>query len=348
MLQVALPFERMPGRKRKESSINTDEKFAKALRSGCNMSAVAEVLADEWTPAERMKRWLYKSLGKPAEDLTNYGSLMKTLEIKLQEEETYVGPYVCPFGLLGTVTKSSPHAGEFFEQMLKGKFGKLCIHIDGARLGNVLRPDNGRELQSVTYTFTQFPDWFRCRHGYFPLTYMPAKMVYGTDMSAALCQVLGTCFFSEHEFNLETYGVRLEFSRPSTGITVDFQSYARYGATIADEKAEKEVASVKGASGLKCCQKCSNCVNTDKAIPVESGLVHHTDPDMTKFRQHSPATYNAMADKLYTTVAGQPRQVLEQLGILSLSIRGNECDVVWWTGWADEWISPFILNSQGY
>ena len=57
------------------------------------------------------------------------------------------------------------------------------------------------------------------------------KIVFGTSLPAAMDSILGHCFFTLFEFNLE---VRLEFSRISTGEMVDFQFYARYAA--ADEK----------------------------------------------------------------------------------------------------------------
>ena len=93
---------------------------------------------------------------------------------------------------MATLAKSYGVAGEFFEKVLKGRLGTLCFHVDGARLGNVLRPDAGRELHAVTYTFAQFPECFRSRDaGYLPLTILPAKIVFGTGMSVAMGAILG-------------------------------------------------------------------------------------------------------------------------------------------------------------
>ena len=71
---------------------------------------------------------------------------------------------------------------------------------------------------------------------------LPAKVVHGTDMSSAMCLILES-FYSEHEFNIETLGVRLQLSKPSAGtrIRAEFRLYARYGGTVAYEKAEKQL-----------------------------------------------------------------------------------------------------------
>ena len=122
------------------------------------VKGVSEVLSDNWTPAERLQRLAYESLGQPGGDFTNYGTLIKSFDIKLPDGESYTGPYVCPFGLMATLAKSYGAAVEVFEKVLKGRLGTLCFHVDGARLGNVLRPDAGREIQAVTYTFAQFHD----------------------------------------------------------------------------------------------------------------------------------------------------------------------------------------------
>ena len=82
----------------------------------------------------------------------------------------------------------------------------------------------------------------------------------------------------------------------AAGRKYDYYLHAKYEAICADEKALKEVASTKGASGLKCCQKCTNCYNGDPAAVGD--MVHYRDPDMRKFRNATPEIYNRMADRL--------------------------------------------------
>ena len=113
---------------------------------------------------------------------------------------------------------------------------------------------------------------------------------------SVLCSARCWAFFSDSGFNFETTGVRLEMVEQGNS----YQFHGWYRATCADEKAEKEISSGKGASGFKSCLICSNCVNTDRKNTT-ANLIHYSDPDFSKFRQHTPGSYAAMADRLAET-----------------------------------------------
>ena len=72
----------------------------------------------------------------------------------------------------------------------------------------------------------------------------------------------------------------------------------KYGFIIVDEKAEKELLGLKGASGMRMCASCLNCVKTEKRIPAGSNLVLFSDPDMGKFEQNTPLLVSAALDHL--------------------------------------------------
>lgn len=72
----------------------------------------------------------------------------------------------------------------------------------------------------------------------------------------------------------------------------------RYGFMLVDEKAEKEILGIKGASGMRMCVSCLNCVRTNKPIDERSDLVLFSDPDMSKFEKNTPALCSAALDHL--------------------------------------------------
>jgi hypothetical protein len=186
---------------------------------------------------------------------TPYGELIKEMPVELNDGSIYQAEYVCPFGLIRLASESSQAASDNFAAWLENKHCRIIMHLDEARLGNQLRPDKGRTFQSVHWNILEIPAWFRAREvGWFPFALLPGKVIDGANTSA-MVRAMMHVFFSTSGFNFETIGVHL---CKNNSTTVTYHVRASYRATICDEKAHKEVSSIKGASGRKCCGRCVN------------------------------------------------------------------------------------------
>jgi len=71
-----------------------------------------------------------------------------------------------------------------------------------------------------------------------------------------------------------------------------------YGAWLSDERALKDVASSKGASGSKCCINCMNVVARRQPRPGDAYHVHFKHVATADFKQHTPQTMKALVEEM--------------------------------------------------
>eukprot|EP00959_Pyramimonas_sp_CCMP1952_P044192 923758-Pyramimonas_sp.AAC.1 len=101
--------------------------------------------------------------------------------------------------------------------------------------------------------------------------------------------------FSERGFNFER-GIRLPDG--NGGIHL-FR--ARLSCFIQDEKAMKELKSVKGAAGSHCCADCSNVFRGDiSKVRGQDWVVHYSEAFPSDFVQYTDQDIWNLADKLET------------------------------------------------
>ena len=117
------------------------------------------------------------------------------------------------------------------------------------------------------------------------------------------------------------------------GILVKFMHIKlAYGFITVDEKAEKETFGVKGASGLRMCMSCANCVRTDRPIPAGSDLVLYTESDMSKFERRTQANLKADLDELHRQKAMLTKTGFETLEKI-LGLKYDHCTVLYSNHW---------------
>ena len=144
------------------------------------------------------------------------------------------------------------------------------------------------------------PDWFRARAQWLhTLAYVSVKTIHliPGGMSALFVKVM-QCFWGP-ELNLQTLGVRLMRGTADAS----FVAKIKFGCFLSDEKAEKEIIGVKGASGTRMCLECVNCVRISAEAVEGTTMVNFANPDMTKFERHSVETFNATLDHIMSAAA---------------------------------------------
>ena len=261
-----------------------------------------------------VKTYASRELHQTLATETPYGTLSKTMTIG-DEGNTMDFQYACPFAYMHHLSTLNEQFGEFLETHVGEKKASVAFYMDEVTPGNPLRPDNGRRYQAIYWTIQEVPSWLRTRRhafGWFTFAFIQSQKLIdcGITPSVLMKHILNV-FWSptENNSNLDIGGCILK------SVNHFYNLHAKFSCFIADEKAIKEVYSVKGASGSKPCLWCSNVVGrTTEAVP---GNVHVHAADMDLCEQHSPDSYNEMVRRLVELVGrGAPAreiQALEQI-----------------------------------
>ena len=127
---------------------------------------------------------------------------------------------------------------------------RIALYIDEMTPGNVLRPDRGRAVQDIFWTFIDFPGWFLSRQDawfVFACLRSTQKDTLPGGVSEFMNHVLHT-FWSPRGPSFSGTGGTLYLSPTSTKVF-----HAEFGGFIGDEKGLKEVFQSKGPAGTKPC-----------------------------------------------------------------------------------------------
>ena len=224
---------------------------------------------------------------------TPFGALVKHLQLPLQEGGYLDWPICCPFALLYFMCGKSFAFGTLLRNHITSGVANIVVWADETTSGNQLRADMKRTFLSLYWSIADLPDFFKCSdHGWWPigiLSHDSTKSVAG-EVSGIMKHVLRFMFMGQNNF---ATGIVLNLCGATTTIK------GRLAAVLQDEKGHKQVGSVKGAAGTKCCLMCKNVVSTDiSKVQNDSYCVHVTSPDVSKFILHDDASFWEMCDEL--------------------------------------------------
>jgi len=280
--------------------------IAKALQS-----ARLDGVAGE---AEPSRYSLHRAAQAGLDEDTPYGKLIEDMELELTDGTTFTMPYINPFALVFYMNMLSVACRGFLRLHLQGRTARVCLYVDETTPGNVLRPDKGRSLQCVYWTFLEFPSWFRVKTtSWFAVCYLPSSVVQklAGGMSALMARIL-RIFWHPTSWNFKRLGVRMRLGERMQDA---WQLHATFACWVSDEKAFKELCNVKGASGTKPCLQCKNVIGrVGRGDVMGNYLVHVTEPDRTKFDPHTPDSFLEMVSSLSERVeAHAPSKEVKEL-----------------------------------
>ena len=115
---------------------------------------------------------LTRSAAALGQTMTPFGPLLQTMT--LDTKPPFRWDYISPMALIYKLTELSPGFVSVMLEMI-GKLApneplKIVIFADECRPGNVLRPDKGRAVQHILWTFAGLPEWLLVRdQGWFTL-----------------------------------------------------------------------------------------------------------------------------------------------------------------------------------
>lgn len=249
-------------------------------------------------------------LSRLSSDLANrstpFGKLIQSIQASTLRIEV-----IHPMALIFALSEESPK----FRALMLSIIGdgrrplRIVLFIDEMTLGNVLRPDLGRAVQDLFWTFVDFPGWFLVRQdAWFVFTALRSveKNKLSGSVSELMKHVVHT-FWSQHGPNFATSGGALFVSESATKV---FLAY--FVGFIGDEMGLKGVFQSKGPAGTRCCIQCKNIVQfLDAYVPASGILQSISCHDRHLFQKSTDADIYWIVDAL-TEMASGPKGALNE------------------------------------
>ena len=188
----------------------------------------------------------------------------------------------------------------------------IVLYIDEVRPGNPLRAgDKSRTTQCLYWVFSCLPDRFisNC-DTWFLGTTVRSKIIDKVPGKVSRLMTAVINLFWSASGNSWSRGILAGHGNDVAMLS------ARFGGFLGDEKALKEIFSLKGAAGTRCCPSCANVVQWLECI--DGGLlVGIACADRSKFVQVGDRDLYLLADQLMSHVGTKASlEALEQsLGI---------------------------------
>ena len=209
-----------------------------------------------------------------------------------------------PSCALWYVASQAPSFGDFIRN-LKVTKGITKLHMviyeDGYKVGNVIRPDHGRGLDALYYTFLEMPDWMMSSCiGWFSLAYIPERKLKTISKSWPLQLAVEAIYGDPGQPNLADVGV---FLLCTDGTNEHFQIEDTI-FLLSDEVALVGQLNPKGCQGKKPCVKCRNVMarTTVEALRADPYLFHFSTAVPENFDLNTDAQVYEQADILQNLV----------------------------------------------
>ena len=240
--------------------------------------------------------------------MTPYGRIVQRMHCPIPEYPNW--EIIHPLALLHYLSGLSAAFGDVMaDTVANHRVLHLVLYMDEVCPGNPHRPEKSRTLQCIYWAFTEWPQYLLQRVAAWPTfgvirSSVVEKIAHG--MATVMKHVLLTFFPPDGHSLMRGVSIQVHRSRESIIVVGNFVGF------IADEKAHKEVASLKGASGFKPCLACSNCHGRlPQAACDERGLPTCRCVDKTKFTTTTDANAFEMVDFLVDTAANDPDNLKE-------------------------------------
>ena len=173
---------------------------------------------------------------------------------------------------------------------------------------NPLRPDKGRTMQCVYWTFLELPDYV--------LQHVDGWFLFGALRSTVADEYGGISKLIKHILLLFFVEGPQNFS---TGVFMfagqdQILCRAKFGGLLCDEKASKEVLSLKGASGTKPCSTCKNVARgVNVSLLADNYLIGIECADYGRMDFHTNESFWQMIDLISAAKPAMNKKQFEAL-----------------------------------
>ena len=328
------------------------------LRAGTNHAATARVIAalhdsgllkDDVSVSSGCRVKLSRLAGDLGSTATPYGNVMQTMKLPIASGDVDV-PFLHPMALVHVLTAANHQFASVLQSAID-RHGTLSIvlFIDECKPGNVLRPDKGRAVQNVFWTFAELPSWLLCKQD----SWMTFAAVRSTIVgklpgdASQFMKIVVNKFWPATGFSFER-GCSIKLGNGDHKM-----STARLGGLLGDEKGLKDIFGTKGPGGTRPCISCKNIIQfVDEFVDGTGYLQCISCTDPSKFDKSADEFVYAIVDKLSTLSGGTKKALAEAEQNLGLNYVP---DGMLWdaqcrnhvrpvTGWLRDWMHVMSVS----
>ena len=344
--------------------------------SQSGMSKLLAVIEKHGVPEAYSRASQYRARKSVCATETPYGRLVEpktvTLRIK-QDDDTFKNEELTigvqnPLAWVWYNCKHSKHYGALIERAFERhscspeKPWRIMLYLDGVDPSDGLSKSHTRSFYIFYWIFLEFDSDALCHEELWgvPCILRTDKIKNLEHGLPELATLILDQFFG-HEHNIMTTGVNVQVNGRR------YKIFARWGGTIADEPAMKELTSCKGHAGIKCCFYCQNCTlarqpggHGDDALPFHlfsdfcvtiaefniKKFLAHTDESIRNHVQRLHGLKGTMTDAMYSEreiVYGfnyNQRSVILNERYAYNVISGSMID------WAHTWVSDGLADTE--
>ena len=263
------------------------------VKINVSVASLASIMSGGKDDSEAVARDIFKSIDDIAHAHTPYGNIIDTLMLPLWTGDEYELWYVNPCAFIYMLCQESSGMATMFKQHIHGT-AKLCVYTDECVPGNVLRPDKGRKVLNVYFTFEDLPGWFRAReYGWFLLCSCPASVL--DDVEAGVSQLMRHLL---KVFVCQTPGLCTTGMRVPLGDGSHFFMKCTLNSVCQDFLAFEHMFNLKGGSSKKPCFLCKNVMGRADVPEDHNYLICRDCTDIARFDEYDTQTFYDMCDLL--------------------------------------------------
>jgi len=240
-----------------------------------------------------LRRKINEGMKLHATAKTPYGQVMQTMDLGAPGKGKW--EFCHPLALIHHLSVISETFSDLMHSLYQpGRPFRIVIYVDACDPANPLRFDRTRKIECVYWCFADWPQHVLCRTGaWFVFGLLRTKIVQSMPggHSEMMARVLETFFNGDPNVHSFTRGVSICHRG------AQFMFKAVFGGFLADDEALSFLGCLKGAGGIKICNKCAN---TTSIAPehLDDYLVDVACSDPTKFDPLTNEKVYAMHDEL--------------------------------------------------
>ena len=273
------------------------------------LSKVLEQVRDEGMPDAIAATSVRRHRSEAVDKKTRFGKLLQAIEVEGANGRPRTFWVQHPLAMLEVMVKEYPDVRELFRTMSTREL-KIVLYSDEVTPGREII-GNDRKVQNIFWSILNFgPSLLVNEDFWFTIASLRSsecKRIAG-GMQQVYTRLLKLFFGKPTGPDLRD-GVFLDLGDDEELIT------GYLAMLLQDERAGKEAAGYKGASGVKLCLCCrTTCLHTAKVLRSNpEGLLPSTCTDPGEFQLHTAHTLAAIVRRLHEVALSGDRKLLDKL-----------------------------------
>ena len=266
---------------------------------------------------------------------TPYGNILKTFDVLKRNAPPPMIQYCNIKAFFWLALRTSAAFAEFMRSSLPDGSSRVCIYMDDVVPGNVQRHDRGRTYFAYYYSLLDLPSFFQTsERGWFDLAFIKVSDCDG--ILGGISHITERLLESQDfPLTIEIPETRLRPVEARLGPACLRSFTFAFGIIMADEKAIKQILSVKGAGSYHPCAKCRLILGRLLPHDVPAPFQHYTCADVDLWGQYTFETFCEACDAVRAAYAAS-------------SERGREMETLLGINYEDGLSLPFSAGAARY